>query len=107
DAPVKVLNGRILVPLRFISETFGYRVHYEAERVMAFIHRSSYKANVAESHAKDLATARLASILLPWNKSISSLPESQQHHDDGYGYQFPVGEHDRYFYTSGNTLSYI
>jgi len=30
DAPPKVVNGRTLVPLRFISEVFGYRVDYQA-----------------------------------------------------------------------------
>lgn len=37
DAPITVVNGRVLVPLRFISEAFGFQVKYEAEQAAVYI----------------------------------------------------------------------
>ncbi|TYP72087.1 copper amine oxidase N-terminal domain-containing protein [Paenibacillus methanolicus] len=41
DAPLTVVKGRVLVPLRFIGEAFGFQVNYEAERSAVIISNSA------------------------------------------------------------------
>ncbi|MFB9324705.1 copper amine oxidase N-terminal domain-containing protein [Paenibacillus aurantiacus] len=46
DAPVTVIQGRVFVPLRFISEAFGFQVQYDAERSMVTIDRPAFAPGV-------------------------------------------------------------
>ncbi|ADL08942.1 copper amine oxidase N-terminal domain-containing protein [Thermosediminibacter oceani] len=50
DVPAKVVKGRILVPVRFVSETFGSSVHWDAEKNNVTItHLKSLLANSASN----------------------------------------------------------
>lgn len=41
DAPARIFDGRTLVPLRFLAESFGFRVHWDGEaRTIAIASRS-------------------------------------------------------------------
>lgn len=43
DQVAKNKDGRVLVPIRFISETLGYHVQYETIRKIVFINTKDYK----------------------------------------------------------------
>ncbi|MMZ58326.1 hypothetical protein D1872_202990 [compost metagenome] len=107
DVPVQVSQGRILVPIRFISENFGYKASYEKLRSILFIQDGNYKVDQESLQAEDLQTARQAAISLPVQfsfKSLSSLEKPSANKD--YGYAFPRGDSSRYMYSNnvGHTV---
>ncbi|MEJ3717700.1 copper amine oxidase N-terminal domain-containing protein [Paenibacillus polymyxa] len=110
DVPVQMTQGRILVPIRFVSENFGYKANYEKIRSILFIQDGNYKVDQESLQAEDLQTARQAAISLPVQfsfKSLSSLEEPGANKE--YTYVFPRGDSSRYMYFSndwsaGNTV---
>lgn len=46
DAPAKNKDGRVLVPIRFVSESLGYHVQYESIRKIVFIASSDFTFDV-------------------------------------------------------------
>ncbi|MBO3284431.1 copper amine oxidase N-terminal domain-containing protein [Paenibacillus sp. FSL M8-0228] len=107
DVPVQVTQGRILVPIRFVSENFGYKASYEKLRSILFIQDGNYKVDQENLQAEDLQTARQAAISLPVQssfKSLSSLEKPSANKD--YGYAFPRGDSSRYMYSNnvGHTV---
>ncbi|WP_342446297.1 copper amine oxidase N-terminal domain-containing protein [Paenibacillus sp. FSL L8-0638] len=107
DVPVQVTQGRILVPIRFVSENFGYKASYEKLRSILFIQDGNYKVDQESLQAEDLQTARQAAISLPVQfsfKSLSSLEKPGANKE--YNYIFPRGDSSRYMYGNnvGNTV---
>ncbi|MEK4731850.1 MULTISPECIES: copper amine oxidase N-terminal domain-containing protein [unclassified Paenibacillus] len=107
DVPVQVTQGRILVPIRFVSENFGYKASYEKLRSILFIQDGNYKVDQENLQAEDLQTARQAAISLPVQfsfKSLSSLEKPGANKE--YNYIFPRGDSSRYMYGNnvGNTV---
>jgi hypothetical protein len=107
DVPVQVTQGRILVPIRFISENFGYKANYEKLRSILFIQDSNYKVDQESLQAEDLQAARQAAISLPVQfsfKSLSSLEKPGANKE--YTYIFPRGDSSKYMYGNnvGNTV---
>lgn len=51
DVPVIILNGRTLVPLRFIGESLGEEVNWDSKLHIAFI--GDFPSNLVESDVKD------------------------------------------------------
>ncbi|MCP3746744.1 copper amine oxidase N-terminal domain-containing protein [Paenibacillus sp. A3M_27_13] len=99
DVPVQVSQGRILVPIRFVSENFGYKANYEKARSILFIQDGNYKVDQESLQAEDLQAARQAAISLPIQfsfKSLSSLEKPGANKD--YTYVFPRGDSSRYMY---------
>ncbi|MEK4731848.1 copper amine oxidase N-terminal domain-containing protein [Paenibacillus sp. FSL L8-0641] len=107
DVPVQMTQGRILVPIRFVSENFGYKASYEKLRSILFIQDGNYKVDQESLQAEDLQAAREAAISLPIQfsfKSISALEKPGA--NQGYFYAFPRGDSSRYMYFNnvGNTV---
>ncbi|WP_420540143.1 copper amine oxidase N-terminal domain-containing protein [Paenibacillus polymyxa] len=107
DVPVQMIQGRILVPIRFVSENFGYKASYEKLRSILFIQDSNYKVDQESLEAEDLQAARQAAISLPIQfsfKSLSSLEKPGANKE--YNYIFPRGDSSRYMYGNnvGNTV---
>ncbi|MDY8023915.1 copper amine oxidase N-terminal domain-containing protein [Paenibacillus polymyxa] len=110
DVPVQMTQGRILVPIRFVSENFGYKANYEKIRSILFIQDGNYKVDQESLQAEDLQTARQAAISLPVQfsfKSLSSLEKPGANKE--YTYVFPRGDSSRYMYfnndwSAGNTV---
>ncbi|MBE3650978.1 copper amine oxidase N-terminal domain-containing protein [Paenibacillus polymyxa] len=99
DVPVQVSQGRILVPIRFVSENFGYKANYEKARSILFIQDGNYKVDQESLQAEDLQAARQAAISLPIQfsfKSLSFLEKPGANKD--YTYVFPRGDSSRYMY---------
>lgn len=107
DVPVQMTQGRILVPIRFVSENFGYKANYEKVRSILFIQDGNYKVDQESLQAEDLQAARQAAISLPVQfsfKSLSLLEKPGANKD--YGYVFPRGDASRYMYSNnvGHTV---
>lgn len=92
DQAAKSQDGRVLVPIRFVSETLGYHVDYETLRRMVFVNSDSYKFDMKQITQEDLQAARKAAISLPIKFDYKPLDSSGVHHD----YSFPVGRADVY-----------
>ncbi|WP_318626626.1 copper amine oxidase N-terminal domain-containing protein [Paenibacillus polymyxa] len=107
DVPIQMTQGRILVPIRFVSENFGYKSNYEKIRSILFIQDGNYKVDQESLQAEDLQAAREAAISLPVQfsfKSLSSLEKPGANKE--YNYIFPRGDSSRYMYGNnvGNTV---
>lgn len=58
-------EGRILVPLRFVSESLGYDIYFEPIRQFVFINAKDYSLDSSILEQEDLQAARKAAIALP------------------------------------------
>lgn len=103
--PLKSINGRIMVPLRIVSE-LGFHVNYEPERVIAFINHPTYKY-LYNHPISDISINRQHTISCPWVKPFPMLPASQQNVSNVYSYTFPKDEYDQYIYSNGKTATYV
>ncbi|MNW48349.1 hypothetical protein D3C74_257120 [compost metagenome] len=107
DVPVQMTQGRILVPIRFVSENFGYKANYEKIRSILFIQDGNYKVDQESLQAEDLQVARQAAISLPIQFSFKSLSSLEKPGANlSYTYVFPRGDSSRYMYLNrvGNTV---
>lgn len=107
DVPVRNVKGRIYVPLRFLSQQFGYRVTLQGKDV--HIDASLSAAQLKQLREGELADARRLTLsLLPsrTHYAVALLPYT--HEREGYNitYLFPEGRSDRFFVVNGDQASY-
>ncbi|WLR52529.1 stalk domain-containing protein [Bacillus tianshenii] len=98
DVATKLQNGRVFVPIRFVTEKLGYHVRYESIRNMVFITSEDYKFNKDALNQDDSVLARRAAISLPLNLDFKPLESDSLYHE----YIFRVGETKKYVYYNGN-----
>ncbi|OEH92051.1 copper amine oxidase N-terminal domain-containing protein [Bacillus solimangrovi] len=100
NIPAQMTNGRIFVPVRFITESLGYHVQYESIRRMVFITSNDYAFNMDSLNQEDKVAARRAAISLPLTPDFKTLdnPVSPFHE-----YIFLTGETNKYIYYNGHT----
>lgn len=103
DQPAKNENGRVLVPIRFVSEALGYEVYYEALRQMVFVRSESYQFEMNQITQEDLQAARKAAISLPIKFNFKPLDSSGAKHV----YSFPVGRADTYMLQDGRNTTLV
>ncbi|MCY9513769.1 copper amine oxidase N-terminal domain-containing protein [Paenibacillus apiarius] len=99
DIPAQNRNGRILVPIRFVSESLGYNVQFESIRKFVFVNSKDYSFDSKLLYQDDLQAARKAAIALPINADFKTLGTL-----DGYRlhqYTFPAGRADTYYFDDG------
>lgn len=99
DLPAQNKNGRILVPIRFVTESLGYHVQFESIRKFVFINLKDYSFDPKLLKQDDLQAARKAAIALPINTDFKTLGTL-----DGYRlhqYTFPEGRADIYYFNDG------
>lgn len=99
DIPAQNRNGRILVPIRFVSESLGYNVQFESIRKFVFVNSKDYSFDSKLLYQDDLQAARKAAIALPINadfKTLGTLDGYRLHH-----YTFPAGRADTYYFEDG------
>lgn len=65
EVPAQNREGRILVPLRFVSESLGYDIYFEPIRQFVFINAKDYSLDSSILEQEDLQAARKAAIALP------------------------------------------
>ncbi|MET3544789.1 hypothetical protein ABID47_001383 [Paenibacillus favisporus] len=103
DQAAKNQDGRVLVPIRFVSETLGYHVDYETLRKMVFVNSDSYKFDMNQMTQENLQAARKAAISLPIKFDFKPLDSSGVYHE----YSFPVGRADVYMLLDGRNTTLV
>ncbi|MFD0618215.1 copper amine oxidase N-terminal domain-containing protein [Paenibacillus sp. GCM10027629] len=103
DQAAKNQDGRVLVPIRFVSEALGYHVDYETLRKMVFVNSDSYKFDMKQITQQDLQAARKAAISLPIKFDFQPLDLSGVYHE----YSFPVGRADVYMLLDGRNETLV
>jgi hypothetical protein len=101
DQAAKNIDGRVLVPIRFVSEALGYHVNYEAIRKIVFVNANDYKFEMINQD--DLLSARRAAISLPITTDFKPLSLSGPNNV----YSFPIGRADLYYFQDGRNRTYI
>ncbi|WP_249662061.1 stalk domain-containing protein [Lysinibacillus fusiformis] len=95
EVPAQNREGRILVPLRFVSESLGYDIYFEPIRQFVFIHAKDYSFDSSILEQEDLQAARKAAIALPIKADFKTLGTSDGHRL--HSYIFPIGRADVYY----------
>ncbi len=99
EVPAQNREGRILVPLRFVSESLGYDIYFEPIRQFVFIHAKDYSFDSSILEQEDLQAARKAAIALPIKADFKTLGTSDGHRL--HSYTFPIGRADVYYLLDG------
>ena len=104
DVPARAINGRVYVPVRFVSEAFQADVKWLPE-INSVVIRSADKKEMYEAlyHGDDLVEARKIAIALP-TEDVNALVSTGEMHS--HTFIFPEGEALRYYHEWGNLLSY-
>lgn len=103
DQAAKNQDGRVLVPIRFVSEALGYHVDYETLRKMVFVNSGSYIFDMKQITQEDLQAARKAAISVPIKFDFQPLDLSGVYHE----YSFPVGRADVYILLDGRNETLV
>lgn len=104
EMPAKSKEGRVLVPVRFVTETLGYKVQYEAIRNIVFITSKDYKFDNRLLEQEDLQAARKAAISLPVTSDFKPLAfKAYKNHS----YVFPGGKATTYIFSDEYTTSVV
>ncbi|OWA34985.1 hypothetical protein B9G55_14705 [Saccharibacillus sp. O16] len=104
SVPAQSKNGRVMVPLRFISENLGDRVQYEPIRKMIFVNSADYQFDPKSLNPHDLVKARRAAISLPITTDFKTLPFGTK---TDHSYLFPAGRADSYIFGDGETHTIV
>jgi len=103
DAPAQVLQGRTMVPVRFISEAFDSDVVWNAAERIVYVAKTDQ--NIKDQLASgDLNEARSAALTLP---QISSLPtiEANGSNTSMLSVYFIEGQSDIFFLSQAGVIS--
>ncbi|KRE34904.1 copper amine oxidase N-terminal domain-containing protein [Paenibacillus sp. Soil522] len=103
DISVKIVNNRVYVPLRFISEQYGYKVAWENDTVS--IQSPLDQNQRAKLYSGDLSTSRQVAMKAAYvDRNYAYLPLQTLHPYEDYStaFLFPQGEALRFFTIEGN-----
>jgi hypothetical protein len=107
DVSVKIVNDRVYVPLRFISQLFGYQVKWGQGAVSIDSPISKWKTWVEGG----LSDSRMYALMIPPSADLhyqhEPLNVTMQSEDYDSTYLFPEGEALRFYYIFRNTVSLI
>lgn len=104
SAPAQSKHGRVLVPIRFVSESLGYQVHYETIRNIIFVISPEHTFDTDVIDPSDLVSARKAAISLPVTTDFKTLGFATRR---GVTYRFPEGKADMYEFNDGFTHTVV
>ncbi|WP_222860714.1 copper amine oxidase N-terminal domain-containing protein [Paenibacillus antibioticophila] len=93
SVPAQSKHGRVLVPIRFVSESMGYQMHYETIRNIIFVISSEHTLNTDVLDPSDLVSARKAAISLPIVADFKTIGFATRR---DVTYRFPEGKADMY-----------
>jgi hypothetical protein len=97
-------DGRVLVPIRFVTETLGYNVQYDAIRRLVFVTSKDYNFDMKNIYQDDLLAARRTAISLPITANFkTTLGVSGIYHE----YRFPLGSADTYIFFDGRFNTFV
>jgi len=108
DVPPKIVNGRTLVPVRFVSETLNAQVHWleNTKTVVIKNKQLHYEQVLKYLEAGDLLNARKTAINSPVNNPFVYMDTSADA-TLGYTYYFPEGEATRFYIREGKRLTFV
>lgn len=97
-------DGRVLVPIRFVTETLGYNVQYDEIRRLVFVTSKDYKFDMKTIYQDDTLAARKAAISLPITADFkTTLGVSGIYHE----YRFPLGSAETYIFFDGRFYTFV
>lgn len=105
DAPARIMDGRVTVPLRFIAEALGARVTLDASTNTVRVQERANAKLVQNYNSNDLVVSRIAALQFPFEER----GPSQLTGDNealSMSYYFPEGRSDGYFIIYGHFVSY-
>ncbi|MFJ5624288.1 copper amine oxidase N-terminal domain-containing protein [Peribacillus loiseleuriae] len=107
DVSVKIVNNRVYVPLRFLSQFFGYQVAVSGDSVFVNSPLSQNEQDIL--YRGELAKARQFMIDKGTNTAhYAQKPIPYTHDREGFEttFLFPIGEANRFFMISDDTVSF-
>lgn len=105
QVPVSIVNGRVLVPLRVISEASGAVVVWEQQKHTVYIAKPTNQT-VQDLASNDLSVRRKAAVSeAPEVDALTPLSSNRAVYNNDVFY-FPKGESDQYFYLYGDVIEY-
>lgn len=105
DVPVTVINGRTLVPVRFVSESLNYNVELNPSNKQITISERANSVLNENYKSNNLAISRIAALQFPINNSGLPMLTAD---DEGLNstYYFPEGKSDSYFIQTADLVYY-
>lgn len=104
SVPAQSKHGRVLVPIRFVSESMGYQVHYETIRNIIFVVSSEHTFDADMVAPSDLVSARKEAISLPIVTDFKTVGFATRR---DVTYRFPEGKADMYEFNDGFTHTVV
>lgn len=107
DAPVRLVEGRVYVPLRFLSQFFGYRVAADGTSVSVDAPLSAEEINLLENG--DLAEARqfvMDRATQSAHYAEAPIPYVSEREGFEFTYLFPLGESTRFYLIATDGVAY-
>ncbi|WP_229106724.1 copper amine oxidase N-terminal domain-containing protein [Paenibacillus sp. 1001270B_150601_E10] len=102
DAPIEIIHGRLVVPIRLISEAFNADVNWIDKTIVI---RSADRSRDYQTlyYSSDLAAARKMAVSLPPSEELTLQNSAEL---SNYRLIFPEGEALRYYESFGNHIWY-
>lgn len=107
DSEAGNYNGRMMVPVRFVSEAFGYSVYYERTRGILFVTSKDHVQDPAALPNSDIVAARQAAISLPIQYTFTPDPAAESDISRNYTYRFAANDATRYVYDNGQVSTVV
>ncbi|MBB6733209.1 copper amine oxidase N-terminal domain-containing protein [Cohnella zeiphila] len=106
DAPARLVRDRVYIPLRFVSETFGYGVDWDGATASV---RSPFSVNVQNVLASGSLDKARQLMLNLGQLRYKHEPLAVRHDSEYWGetFLFPEGEALRYYSITGDTATRI
>nr|WP_274648765.1 copper amine oxidase N-terminal domain-containing protein [Paenibacillus humicola] len=107
DVPVKLVHNRLYVPLRFLSQFYGYQIAVSGDRVLVNSPLTATEQDIL--YKGDLAKARkFVMDKGPQSAHFANKPLPFTHEREGFEstFLFPIGEANRFFLISDDTVSF-
>ncbi|BFH59927.1 copper amine oxidase N-terminal domain-containing protein [Paenibacillus azoreducens] len=101
DTPPKNVKGTVYVPLKFIGESLGANVVWDAGTRTAVIYNSNTEG---AENSKDIVKARAAVLSLPHISLYDPIPTISESNISKY--YFPYGKTQRFFVLEGDIIKY-
>lgn len=103
--PVSIVDGRVLVPLRVISEASGAVVVWEQQKHTVYIAKATNQT-IQNLASNNLAVRRKATVSETPKIDLLAPLSANRNVNDNDVFYFPKGESDHYFYLYGDIIEY-
>lgn len=105
QVPVSIINGRVFVPLRVISEASGAVVVWEQQKQTVYIAKPTNQT-LKDLESSDLSVRRKAAVSGTPKIDALTSPSADRKVNNNDVFYFPKGESNQYFYLYGDVIEY-